>query len=46
MKDVATSDEFPINVKLRISGPIFVLFDLLSDNCIIQNIDGLVLRES
>jgi len=39
LKDIAPSDEFTINVELRIGGPIAVNFTLLADNGIIENID-------
>ncbi len=46
LEDIAASDEFSVDVELRVGGPVAVDLDLFPHDGIVEDVDGLVLGET
>lgn len=46
LEDVATADEFAVDVELGIGGPVAVDLHLFAHDGIVQHVDGLVLGQT
>ena len=45
LQDVATSQQLPVNIQLRISRPVTILLHLLTNDLVVQHVDSLVLSQ-